>query len=228
MSDNVNPDPAPETRPPPPSSASLPRPPVVIPNRSLFRLAFGFYGIVTLFALGYALFSGTLGTLFGTEPPRLAGILAGIGIGAAIVGITRIGYRTWPAIEDAAREMAMLLGPLSRRDAIALALLSGFAEELLFRGALWSHFTESPLLGTSLLFGLVHVLPRRALWGYPLFALGAGFLLGLLREGSGSVVPPMIGHMVINGLNLWFLSSKYEEFARLHAADEMTRPDDES
>ena len=194
----------------------------------MVRLGLAFYGIVTLFAVGYAIFSGEIGRLLGDEAPSWPSLFAGLGIGLAIVGITRIGYQTWPAVQDAGRELGVLIGPLSKRDAILLALLSGFAEELLFRGALWANFADMPLLGTTLLFGFVHVFPRKALLAYPLYAMGAGFLLGLLREGSGSVVPPMIGHMVVNGLNLIFLSRHYEEFARMHAADEMTRTDDDA
>ena len=45
-----------------------------------------------------------------------------------------------------------LLGPITFRAALGLALLSGVAEELLFRGALWPHLG---LFGTTFLFALV-------------------------------------------------------------------------
>ena len=62
----------------------------------------------------------------------------------------------------------------------------GVGEELLFRGALWPHLG---LPGTTFLFGLVHIIPRKQLWGYPLFALGAGLLLGLLLAvGTGGLL----------------------------------------
>ena len=92
-----------------------------------------------------------------------------------------------------------------------LALASGFAEELLFRGALWPHLG---LAGTSLLFGLVHMLPRRALALYPVFAALVGVVFGLVRSGTGSVVAAMVAHAVVNGLNLTWLELRRRRAAR--------------
>jgi len=183
---------------------------------SLLRLAGGFYAIVTLFAFGYAVFDGLQpdryveraargeGDAFlGLALPSLGLALAGIGVGLVIVGVVHVGMRTMPSVERASGELAGLLGPLTTREALWLAVFSGVGEELLFRGALWPHLG---LMGTTLLFGLVHVLPRRSLWWYPLFAAGAGLLLGILRDASGSVFPPMLAHITVNGLNLWWLA----------------------
>ncbi len=186
------------------------------PSLSLLRLAGGFYAIVALFAAGYAIFdwirmaSPVPGdyVFLGIALPSLGLAVAGIGVGAILVAVVHVGMRTVPGVDRAAQELASLLGPITPREAIWLAVFSGFAEELLFRGALWSHLG---LFGTTLLFGLVHIVPRRALWGYPLFAAGAGLLFGILRDASGSVLPAMFAHMTVNGLNLWWL-------ARQHAA----------
>ena len=105
-----------------------------------------------------------------------------------------------------------MLGPLSWKQAVLLAAFSSVAEELLFRGALWPHLGW---LGTSFLFGLVHILPRKALWGYPLFALLAGLLFAILREATGSVLPPILAHFTVNALNLWWLGKHH---ARLTGA----------
>jgi hypothetical protein len=83
--------------------------------------------------------------------------------------------------------------------AVWLALVSGVAEELCFRGALWP---QLGLVGTSVFFGLCHVLPVRALAGYPVFAFFAGLLFGLLRERTGSVWPCVAAHATVNALNL--------------------------
>ena len=80
------------------------------------------------------------------------------------------------------------------------------AEERLFRGALWPHLG---LLGTTFLFGLVHFVPHKKLWGYPLFALVAGLLLGVLREASGSVIPPILAHFTVNVLNLRWMGKHH-------------------
>jgi membrane protease YdiL (CAAX protease family) len=172
---------------------------------SLRKVALGFYGIVTLFALGYALFSGEVGRLFGEKPPTLVGVLGAAGLALGLVALWRTGIRLWKPVAAATDELERMIGPLSVGDAILLAVISGFAEELLFRGALWPPLG---LVGSALLFGLVHVLPRRALWVYPVFALVAGFLLGLLREGTESVIPPMLCHVLVNAINLAWIGGR--------------------
>ena len=171
--------------------------------RSVLQTALGFYGIVIVFASGYAFFSGQIKTLFGESWPGLGHVLSAVAVGLGVVILTRLGDRLLSWVRRANDEFRELLGPFTPVQGIGLALLSGFAEELLFRGALWPHLG---LIGTSLLFGLVHVVPRRALLLYPAFAAAVGFLFGLLRSGSGSVLPAMLAHALINGINLVWLA----------------------
>ncbi len=181
---------------------------------ALLRLAAGFYGLVGLFAVGYATFdrlgrdadAGPPEPFLGLALPSLGLALGGIGLGLVIVGLVHVGLRALPGVKEAARLMAGMLGPLRWQQALALAAFSGVGEELLFRGALWEHLG---LVGTAFLFGLVHVIPRRGLWAYPLFALGAGLLLGLLREASGSVFPAMLAHVTVNACNLAWLGARH-------------------
>ena len=181
---------------------------------SLLRLAGGFYAIVTLFAFGYAIFDGLQHSagreagepFLGLALPTIGLAFAGIGVGLVIVGVVHVGLRAVPGVDRAAQEFSGLLGPITPKEAIWLAVFSGVAEELLFRGALWPHLG---MWGTTFLFGLVHVLPRRTLWAYPLFAAGAGLMLGILRDASGSVLPPILAHVTVNGLNLWWLGKHH-------------------
>ncbi len=174
-------------------------------RHDLIRLAVGFYGLVLLFAVGYALFSKhPMSVLLGENAPTVLHILAAVGLGLVIVGLTRVAMRMWSSVDEASRILASIIGPLTWKQAIILAAVSAIGEEVLFRGAL---FATLGFIGSSLLFGLVHVVPRRALWMYPVFAAGAGFVLGLLRDGTGSIIPPIITHFVVNAINLHFLGS---------------------
>ena len=187
----------------------------VAPSASpLLRLAGGFYAIVTVFAFGYAVFDGLQRAggrgegepFLGLALPTFGLAMAGIGVGLVIVGVVHVGMRAVPGVDRAAQEFAGLLGPITPKEAAWLAVFSGVAEELLFRGALWPHLG---MWGTTFLFGLVHVLPRKSLWAYPLFAAGAGLMLGILRDASGSVLPPILAHVTVNGLNLWWLAKNH-------------------
>lgn len=194
--------------PPSPTDASTSEPPVPDRGRTLLRIAVPFYALVALFALGYAFFRrgfGGLGGIFGETAAAPAELLGGLGVGLALVALTRVGARSWPPMTRMADGLGELLGPVSWTYALALALVSGVAEELLFRGALWP---DLGLVGTTLLFALVHVLPRRSLWLYPVFALLAGLLLGLVREGTESLWPPIIAHVAVNALNLAWLGAR--------------------
>jgi membrane protease YdiL (CAAX protease family) len=173
--------------------------------RSILRPAATFYGVVALFAAGYAVFSERSSILFGERAPTVLWLLAGIGAGLVVVAICHLGRRTVSAIDRAADALIDILGPITYETALFLALISGVAEELLFRGALWPHLG---LVGTTLLFGLVHFVPRKGLVGYPIFAALVGLLLGALRSGSGSLVPPVLAHVTVNALNLAWLERR--------------------
>jgi hypothetical protein len=136
----------------------------------------------------------------------LRDVLLGLGAGAlVIVGSAELTTRT--RFGDAlARALAAALGPLRTRDCLILALLSGVAEEALFRGALQPRVG---LVWASLLFGLAHLVPRRELIPWTAFSLGAGFLLGGLYAATGNLVAPVVAHVAINAVNLRKLSRDY-------------------
>lgn len=159
-------------------------------------MAAAFYVVVAAASAGWARIFGA--RLFG-DPPTGRGLGEGLLLGLGIVALCQVMHRLSARMRDATRFLGGFFGPITVVDAIWLALLSGIAEEMCFRGALWG---QLGLVGTSVFFGICHVVPVRALAGYPLFAFFAGLLLGLLRERTGSVWPCAITHATVNAMNL--------------------------
>jgi len=95
-----------------------------------------------------------------------------------------------------------LLGPLTGREIVILALASSIGEELLFRGAL------QPWLGVwvqAMVFALPHVGPGKRFlpWTASAFVLGVAF--GWLAEWTGNLGAPIAAHFAINFLNLRYI-----------------------
>ena len=172
---------------------------------SLLRIAAVVYGVIVVFAFGFAFLQKQLGTLFGEALPTGTHLLAGLGVGLALVVLSRLAARSWPPMTHLVDGLADVIGPIGILPALALALVSGVAEEILFRGALWPVLG---FLGSSILFGVVHVWPSRSFWVYPLFATVAGLLFGLLRQGTESLWPSIIAHVTVNALNLIWLGRR--------------------
>ncbi len=168
---------------------------------SIVRTAAIFYGFLALLALGIVALRGVPLGFAGPDAHPVAADDIGLGLlgtGLTIAlseAMTR--FTGWGAALS--RALAEQIGPLTHRACWGLALLSGVAEEALFRGAL------QPWLGfwaASLLFGLAHFVPRRELLPWTGFAVLAGFGLGWLFETTGNLAAPITAHIAVNGINL--------------------------
>jgi membrane protease YdiL (CAAX protease family) len=133
-------------------------------------------------------------------------ITLGVVVGGTVVGISYVLTSLTGWGERLARELARTLGPLSVPDALLMAAASGFAEELLFRGALQP---RAGLILASLLFGVVHFVPRREMLPWTGFAIAVGLLFGLMFEQTGNLIAPVVAHTVVNGVNLPLLVRRY-------------------
>jgi membrane protease YdiL (CAAX protease family) len=145
-----------------------------------------------------------------TQPPVEIFWVRDAVLGAAVAGIL-IGISDWMTRktrwgEDLARAMAQALGRLSIPNAVLLAVASGTAEELFFRGALQP---RAGLILSSLLFGCVHFVPRREFLPWTGFAIVAGFLFGGLFVWTGNLLAPIVAHIVVNAVNLPMLVRRY-------------------
>lgn len=177
----------------------------------IVRVAAQFYALLLGAAIVWAFCLGD-SLIFRSPASEARGIRIGadfaLGIAAAAVVI---GFSEWLTRRTRlGREFAVALaGVLGRRsvvECVALALASGFAEEAFFRGALQPHVG---LVAASLIFGVVHFVPRREFLPWTAFAVAAGFLLGWLFDTTGNLVAPVVAHTTINAVNLWILSNRH-------------------
>lgn len=168
------------------------------------------YAPLTLIALAWAWLGGPryaweLGAAWmtGAYPRRLlVSLMLGLALGLVVVALTRqlVARMRWA--RELHRELSSILGELSPRQITWLALSSGFAEELFFRGAM------QPVLGlwlTSLIFGAVHVGPKRVFVAWAVWAFVMGVLLGAIFELTGVLWGSVLAHVWINQRNMRFI-----------------------
>lgn len=136
-------------------------------------------------------------------PTRLLVSLGlGLLLGLAVVAATRllVAHTQWA--RELQRELRAIVGDLSAGELTWLALLSGFAEELFFRGAM------QPVLGlwlTSLIFGAVHTGPKRVFLAWSVWAFVMGVLLGAIFALTGVLWGAVLAHAWINQRNMRFI-----------------------
>jgi membrane protease YdiL (CAAX protease family) len=178
---------------------------------SLYRTAWGVYLVM---AIGAVLW---LGAGRGALPLDLFLVPASIGrdllwgVGACLVLLV-----LWAGAaallagpRRLERLMAEMLGPLDGSEVVALALISGFAEEIFFRGAMQQSWGLWPTVGV---FALLHTGPGRAFLWWTGFAAIAGALFGWLVIHRGTLLPAIVAHVLVNAINL-------QRLRRLHVAD---------
>ncbi|MGB8331939.1 MAG: CPBP family intramembrane glutamic endopeptidase [Polyangiales bacterium] len=173
-------------------------------------LALVVYGPLTVGALAWAWFvSGRLPwsrqTSWLSIPygQRLA-LSAGLGLvlALAVVGMTPGLVRRAQWARSLHLELKTVIAPLSSLEITMLALVSGIAEEMFFRGAM------QPALGlvlTSLIFGAVHIGAKPVFLAWTGWAFVMGLLLGLIVELTGVIWGAVLAHVWINQCNMTFI-----------------------
>lgn len=132
----------------------------------------------------------------------LAGPMAGVAVGLGVVGLTRIATRRFAWARHLHVSFHDLLGPLTGREIVILALASSIGEEFLFRGALL------PWLGPwwqAVVFALLHVGPGKRFLPWTLSALVLGMGFGWLTVWTTNLGAPIAAHFLINFLNLRYI-----------------------
>lgn len=120
--------------------------------------------------------------------PALVGIvLSGVFVLGALI------VRELPALDDQVSAVTAYAvrgsGPL----VVALTLVTGAAEELFFRGAVYAHVSRRPVIVTTAIYAVVTVATGNVALVFAAILLG--LVVGLVRRSSGGVLAPAITHV---------------------------------
>ncbi|MES1211143.1 MAG: CPBP family intramembrane glutamic endopeptidase [Acidobacteriota bacterium] len=171
----------------------------------LYRLAWSLYlGMAVAGALWIGIRRGVIPvSLFIDVRLWWLDLLLGIGSALLLLGFWKGAERLMPTARELDRQLMAALGPLEPAEVIGLAVLSGFAEELFFRGAVQGAFGWLP---ATLAFAVLHSGPGRAFRLWTVFAGLAGLPFAGLMVWRGNLLAPIVGHFLVNAVNLRRLS----------------------
>lgn len=178
-----------------------PRSPEDTDPRVFFHTAAVFYLVLAVVAVIWLGFEhGVVShTLFLDPASIVVDLGIGLAVGLGIVGAWMVVRRVVPGATALEEQFRSLLGVIDRGQALVLALLSGFAEELFFRGAVQGSFGW---IWATLIFAGMHVGPDRSYRLWTAFALVAGLIFAGLVELRGTLLAAIVAHVTVNGINL--------------------------
>lgn len=141
----------------------------------------------------------------GRSTPLLLALspLIGLALGLFVVFLSRLAVHRFDWARRLHSDFRSILGPLSWREILVLALASSVGEELLFRGAL------QPMIGVwmqAIVFALLHIGPGLRFLPWTLSALALGLVFGWLFQFTGDLGGPIVAHFAINYMNLHFIA----------------------
>jgi len=170
-------------------------------------------GIIALIALTGLLFrSGGPLPALAPKGSMVDAVAWGAAVGLSISGCLWLA-RTAAPIRNLEDCLAEILKNLNLADGIALAVISGLAEEALLRALL------QPIIGlvpVAVLFALLHIYPDRRAWAWPVVALGIGIALGVLYQRLGYPAAAA-AHGAINLVSLTRLSRRRQTQSDEHS-----------
>jgi membrane protease YdiL (CAAX protease family) len=140
--------------------------------------------------------------------PLATATASGLLTAAALAAIQFILLRLVPErgpVRALRRLYRELLFPLFRAstplEIVAISILAGVGEEVLFRGAMQP---EWGLIAASLVFGLFHIGGRLTM-ALGIWAACTGALLGWLAIATGGLLAPIVAHVAYDALALSYL-----------------------
>lgn len=135
----------------------------------------------------------------------IEGALTGIGLAISGYGFYKISLKV-KSLSHVVELFETVLSPVFKKlkivDMVLLSFISGFCEEILFRGLL---LPKLGIIVSSVCFGIVHM-PGSKFWIYTIWAIGSGALFGWLFLLSGSLWLPIIAHTTNNLIGMVLLT----------------------
>jgi membrane protease YdiL (CAAX protease family) len=129
--------------------------------------------------------------------------LVGVAFGLLTVQVFRALEVHMAWVSELHREFRAILGRPHTSELVLLAAASALGEEILFRGAMLDAWG---LWVSSLIFALLHIPPRLALWPWTASSLLLGLALGAMTLATGNLGAAVAAHFVINLLNLSYIT----------------------
>ncbi|MBI2930896.1 MAG: CPBP family intramembrane metalloprotease [Planctomycetes bacterium] len=194
-----------------PSTPVAGRPSAVQPDVKLERrvspfFALLFYGFLFAAAWVWVPNTGQDAKALWTPRALWLDVVVGLGAGLALVLATPGLTRRVRSLGELEREFGWVLGEQRTWECVVLAIAGGVAEEFFFRGAMLA--AAGPWVALAVFAGLHW--PINAQWrAWPVTAALAGAVLTGERLLTGTVVAPVITHVMVNLVNLIRISRKY-------------------
>ena len=176
----------------------------------IYRLAWTFYLLLAIAgAIWFGSSQGSISLALFFDPATwwvdlALGLLAGL----ALVVLWDGARRFVPAMGRLEKLLAEHIGPLEPAEAYALALISGFSEELFFRGAVQTSWGFG---WATVIFTLMHSGSGRVFRWWTLFAFVAALVFGGLTLYRGSILAAVVAHTVVNAINLRRLAAEFSD-----------------
>ncbi len=138
-------------------------------------------------------------------------VLTGIGAFGVFYGLARLGRRA-PVLERAIRRALAYEEQGSTPLVLLLAVVNAAAEEMFFRGALWSVVQErDPVLRTTVAYMAATAATRNL--ALVLAAGATGALFGYQRRATGGILAPTVSHLTWSILMLGYLPPMFRPSA---------------
>ncbi len=174
-----------------------------------FKLIIMVYGATALIAFVLMAiihgFRGALDIIDSPDPGR--DMLIGAFIGIIVIFVSAVLGHKLPSMKKLETLLKDLVSPFNRLELLWMAVFSGFAEEMFFRGFL------QPLTGliiASVVFGIIHWPMKKEFLAWPVFAVIMGFILGTMMIWTEGLYAPITAHFLINAVNLQLLKKRKE------------------